>query len=450
MWSNICLIVYIFLWIVAVVSQKSRTQSVGPCLFVMLTYLVYSIITLIYYNSGAYRYYGELSMLPLVYLFIMVIIALMPALSFERSNVTFLQKPSNTIIYAFIIVYSICCAISLVESMITIRTSFTDLFNIQGYALRLYHEAQGATFADDYSVSGFVGLLHVFHSYFRDVSVFILFYYLSLKERKKWISLYLIVVLIVDILISLARGGRTQFVMLLLIVFVAYFTFRDYWDVKQREKIKRISLVALIIVLVPFIVFTFSRFGQSSSNGPLDSILAYTGMENLNFDKYVLDANGTRHGDRTINEIKRLMGFDVPNGVDATRAMYSHMTINDSKFYTFVGDFVLDFGPLVAPIIFILFSFLFRYMTRCNNKVPFHKLLLVYFSLCVCSQGGMYLYYYSFTNFWIVVAFFLMYIAFYVDYNLQSKNGRIVYLEKNTEGKNKRNKRKMIITLKIH
>jgi len=62
--------------------------------------------------------------------------------------------------------------------------------------------------------------------------------------------------------------------------------------------------------------------------------------------------------------------------------------MDESVFYTFVGDFTLDYGAIVTAFIFLLFSFLFVRKTKViGNTIQIHQLFLLFFILCVCVQG---------------------------------------------------------------
>jgi len=436
MWSNVVLFSYAFIWLICFIRQRRLTNEVGPSVFVMASYFCYAVISILYYNIMGINY--ELTLFPYIYLFSMLYLALRPGIEYEKSDVCHIQKPRHIIIYLFIVMYGVCTIVTLPSTLNNIGNGLLTLFSSGSGGLSLYESARNLTVASDNSISGIFGLATIFQNCFRDFSIFILFYYLSLKEKKKPLVIYLVFVLVIDIIKSVANGGRTSFMMIIFSVAVAYFMFHNFWSERYRKYMKRIMIALLIVVSVPFFVLTFSRFGRGlDTERALNSMISYAGMANVNFGQYVLDANGIRYGDRTINELKRLLGFNVPNSIMGVREKYSDMTINDGLFYTFVGDFVLDFGPVIAFGIFLIFSLIFTRYTRSNeHTIPIHRLLLIYFSLCICSQGGMYLYYYSFKMFYVVVAFFIMYLVFYFDYESLKKNDCLTYLSKCSTSQN--------------
>ena len=125
--------------------------------------------------------------------------------------------------------------------------------------------------------------------------------------------------------------------------------------------------------------------------------MSYIGQANLNFNNYGLDAGGIRYGDRTFRVFKEILGFpNVPSGPTERRFKYSNLRIDDNRFSTFVGDFTIDFGSVVAVVIFIVFSLLFLRLTKPKNgMMTFSQLIILYLSILIPLQGGMYLFNYS-------------------------------------------------------
>lgn len=444
--SNIILLCYFGAWLLVFLVRKANSWGFTSGMFIAITYAGYAIVSLLLYNNAYYgHYFSTITVFPFVYLFVMLMIAQRPISHYEGKNIRYIQKPSNYLITGFIVIYGICAFVALPQSLSTIRQSFTNLLNDSGAGSELYLNARANYSATDSAVSGLFGLVNIFHNFFRDISIFILFYYLSLKERKRLTVFFLMGIMIVDMLLSIANGGRTLVAMMLLAIGIAYFTFRDFWNEKYRKTMKWIAIVILGIIAVAFIGFTISRIrGARAKYTTADSLTYYIGQANLYFNNRILSTNGTRNGDRTIQEFKRVLGMETPVDILSTRAKYSYMTINDSVFSTFVGDFVLDFGAVPAFFIFVVISVFFSYITRCrDDQIQFHKLLAIYFVGCVCAQGGMYLFYYSYQRNWMIVAAALMYLVFYIDYHVQLSRGGCKYLYREVQER----KRKVRVTL---
>ena len=103
------------------------------------------------------------------------------------------------------------------------------------------------------------------------------------------------------------------------------------------------------------------------------------------------------------------------------------MKISDETYSTYVGDIVLDYGPFLAPVLFIIVSLLIsKSLRRVGDVIPFHKLLLIYFVSCVMMQGSFYLFPYSdIGGNLALIAYFLVYMVFRYDYKQKIKINKV-------------------------
>ena len=101
----------------------------------------------------------------------------------------------------------------------------------------------------------------------------------------------------------------------------------------------------------------------------------------------------------------------VPKNYIERRDKYHNLDIDDNVFSTFVGDFTIDFGPVVAFVIFVVFFVLVARSVRPRDgTVKLYQLLLLYFTICVSMQGGMYLFSFSDTANLRMIMFALLYV----------------------------------------
>jgi oligosaccharide repeat unit polymerase len=165
-------------------------------------------------------------------------------------------------------------------------------------------------------------------------------------------------------------------------------------------------------VAIPIIAITISRFSDREDSPETSGyVYWYIGQANIYFNNYALDAGGTRNGDRTFNMAKRLLSPDTPKNYTERRDKYRNLKIDDGFFTTFVGDFAIDFGPLGAFIIFVVFNgWAILHIPPRDGTIKLHQLLLVYFALCVSLQGGMTLFMYSDTGNLALGAMIILYI----------------------------------------
>lgn len=415
--SYIYLLIYILLWFfVCYKHYKKAKFSSGT--IVILSYLIYGILALLLYSNKYFgRSYDELKLFPFIYLFVMLYIFLLPVFKYEKSSITRVCIPSNILVQTFLLIYSFSAIVTIPESMGSLREGISLLLSDSSGGSELYNEAYNNYVVREKGISGVFGLISIIYNTFSDIAKFMFFYYLTLNNKKKIFLILFCIVFIVDVLYPLSQGGRTPAVMNIFSILMAGTLFYPFYSCKIKKIVKKCSLILLIIVSIPFMALTISRFGEREY-GTSGGMLSYAGQAPLNFNTKSLDAGGIRNGDRTINLFKQFLFNDVPRDVSEVRAKYRNLKINDSIFSTYVGDFVLDYGPIGAFIIFLLLFIWFNKSIRIyNNTIPFYSLLLIYFILCIAMQGGMYLFYYAFMNNIKIIALIFMYVIFYIDYN---------------------------------
>ena len=69
--------------------------------------------------------------------------------------------------------------------------------------------------------------------------------------------------------------------------------------------------------------------------------------------------------------------------------MYSNLKINDSRFYTFVGDFTLDYGPVTGFVVLMLMTLFFLRLLRTDNKgeYKFNQIIILTLLYQICAHG---------------------------------------------------------------
>ncbi len=391
--SLVYLILYILAWVGTVFYYQRKRCIVDAGSIILFSYLGYSVLSFFLYISTDFQSeFQELSLFPFVYLYLMLMLATLPVLNFDARSIQTIEGPHQNVIY-------IVSGIFIFFSLISIPSTIQHIG--EGLTLIMLESSGGADLAEESrNAASSMGhgdlsnLPSVIASAFNTISIFLLFYLLAEDKKKTITILGLIVCIVISIFSSIASGSRGGPINIVLVIIATYFLFAYFYSNKINKWAKRIFIVFAILIFIPIAAITVSRFGEDNSSS---SVLYYAGQENLYFNNYGLDDNGIRYGDRTIPLFKRMLGFsNVPHNYVERREMYSDLFINDEVFYTFVGDFTIDFGPITAFIIFLFFSIFFNLKTRIvDGVVQFRHLLLIHFVLCVCIQGGMTLFNFS-------------------------------------------------------
>ena len=243
--------------------------------------------------------------------------------------------------------------------------------------------------------SGISNIPAIIYNALSDIAIFLFFYFITLKKKNTWLILGLLFSILVGILEPIMHGQRGGVIAAVLTAIVGYAMFQQFISKKINRAIRLFGLSCIIAIAIPVAAITVSRF--SNMGGGIAGFLNwYVGQGNLYFNNFALDAGGTRNGDRTLNLVKRMIDPETPKNYTERRDKYHNLNIDDDIFSTFVGDIVIDFGPVTTVFIFVFFNALVIYLIRPRDgTLKLHQVLLLYFTLCICMQGGMTLFSFS-------------------------------------------------------
>lgn len=425
--SNICLVLYLSAWIVTIVAYQKKKKHFDAGSVLLCSYLLYSIVSLLLYNSPFYTF-DRIRLFPFIYLYFMLMLAFSPILKYDVYKIKEIKKPTTIFLNTVCIIFIVSSLVQLPTIISDIAFSIIKLLTDPAGGQELYNAAMSNSYSiGDGNISNFPSIIS---NAFGNFGILLFFYYLTLNKYNKLILIGLLLSCIVSLLTNISLGQRGPIIEILFSLIITYFALRKFFQPKFIKIIKIIGISLVIAISVPLIALTNSRFGDMDG-GSLSSLYYYVGQENLYFNNYGLDNGGIRYGDRTFPLFKRVLGFDnVPHNFLERRQKYPDLKINDEVFCGFVGDFTFDFGPFVAPLIFIIFTLFVLNKTRIRNgRILFHQLILIHFVMSLCMLGGIKLYPFSDVggNLQLIV-YFVAYICFKLDsgISLQRKKVNIV------------------------
>ena len=409
--SSFYIILYILLWVVTLIVYRRRGEERDAGWLIIVSYIGYAVFSLILFRhaDGEYYVFLPMRMGPFVYLYCMLLLALRPLMRFHQSNVETITPPKMWILHALsavIILAAIGCIPMLIRHLQD--GSFLRLLQDSSAGQELYSEALAES---EDAGSGISNIPSILLNALSDLAMLLFFYYLTLKERHPLIIAGLSVAIGIVLLTPILSGQRSNTVTTLLTFIGAYFLLRRYLSERLRRWVNLLGIGLIVVLSIPLAAITLSRFDQRQG-GAVGSVVYYIGQANLNFNNYGLDAGGIRHGDRTMNLVKRVIDpYNTPKNFQERRDKYPDLKMDDNVFYTFVGDFTLDFGPWKTVVIFLVFSILVVHATRPTNSIAFHKMLLLYMTTCIAMQGGFWLFGYSDTAGLRLIALLMLYAA---------------------------------------
>lgn len=385
-------IIYVIAWIVTYLVYQKKKKIFDAGSFILLSYLFYSIISCILIDNHFYRF-NKLHLFPYVYLFIALYIGLVPILKFQADGSIPIRRPSMFYIH-------LICFICIVSSLIDIPSAIINFTS--GMRSLLIDSAAGADLYASSQVNagdaghGVSNLSAIISGALSGIKYLMLIYYLTLENKRSWIVLGLVLSCFMGIISGVSVGQRGAIIEPLLIIISTFFFLKKYLNKRCKIIFRYLGIFVIILLSIPLILITISRFDNNKTT-PVDSVLFYTGQANLYFNNFALDDNGIRYGDRIVPLFKKLLLFqNVPNNFIERRNKYPNLYVNDEVFITYVGDFAIDFGPVVAFILLVSLSFsITRNTKNHNNEYYFHQIVLLHMVLYICTMGGLKLFSFS-------------------------------------------------------
>lgn len=408
---------YLGAWLVTFIYFFRKKGMMDSGNILILSFSIYALFSILLLNdTGRGReFVGKtLTLLPLIYLYITVMISISPVLAYNQKDIKHIKRIGFFTIDSISWIFLFAAAIQIPANFIHIREGLATIMMDASGGLDIYRETmvQSRHSLGDGAISN---LPSIIVNVLTEIVILIVFFNFALGRKKKFNYVLLALICILPFS-HLANSQRGPAVSIVLTILVTYFALNRFYP-DNIIKYARVSGIVLILLLsMPFIAISHSRFDRGEG-GLESSIISYLGQENVNFDIYAFDNNGLRYGDRTFPLFKRMMGFeDVPNSFWERRIKYQHLRINDEVFIGYVGDLCLDFGPIATFLILLLLSLFIRRGSKIyDGKISFDKLLLLQFVMVLGIQGGMKLFPFADGAGLKIISYILTYSCFKIE-----------------------------------
>jgi oligosaccharide repeat unit polymerase len=385
--STIILIFNAILYLGTLLIYQLRQKRITVGSVVLLLYSFVAIAAIYTFQSPlsvlVYIKFNDITIFPFAYLYVTLMMMFLPLLKFSDNKIKNLILPNLTII-------KILSAITIILSLITFFIKLSN-FNISEFwtvntFLDNYENAQIEMQNDPGASYSFIGVINVLQRAFSELPLLLLAYnFIFIKN--KFINIGLIFSILVLILLSGAKGGRWDLFKILTDTIFVYLFLRNFIDQKLKSRIIKALYSVLAIVSIAFISITAGRYSNRNNAEIIYSIASYTGQPFLYFNNYGLNAGGTRKGDTTMALYKKILGMETTDNPYRTRGKYDNLKMNNTVFYTFVGEFTLDFGPKWAFIILATIAALFSRGLYAKNSYDFAQVFLCFLLYKICVHG---------------------------------------------------------------
>lgn len=241
------------------------------------------------------------------------------------------------------------------------------------------------------SISYFERLSSIFISTFSKIVLFGLFYFLTCPG-KRLLAILTALCCLFPLGESIATAGRMGSVTFMLDMLFLLILFRGLIPPKTWKVIRLAGLLLGVLITLYVARVTIDRFEHRSSKGSGEYVLNYAGQPMLNFAHFVPKAEMHSLGDNTLPLARNLMGFNKIKTRDEFREKWQNeIGIPLNVFYTFIGDFCIDYSEIPTLILALLVFFLWTSRHRYQEKaVPIHQFFALFILFQCVGQGVFY------------------------------------------------------------
>lgn len=390
--NNVILCFNAVIWIVTLIYWiwKKSISNIGVIVLLLYTFISCASCHLFSHPDMMGFYEDNVYVVPFIYLYVILLLLIYPFLKMDYNRVEELKLPSKKIIEPICVFIIVCALYQLITGLPDVKQGLTLILLDSSNAIDAYIDTTEANM-ERKALSGSFSLIGFLVTTGMNFSMLFFFLYILYPNKNIKILIGLIVAVMANPIMSVASGSREKVVITLLVFCFMFLLLRPFISSKIRRIITVVSATFFSLLLLFFVIISFAR-----ARGDIDNVLlgfeSYFGMSFLHFDQKCFYAGGTREGNLVSPLLNVILGGQTYSQ-EALRDKYASLGVDNGIFYTFVGDFVLDYGPFIAFVVLVIFACFCRRIYRVNNIWSAGHIVLCYILLKLLS--GFYLHQYS-------------------------------------------------------
>ena len=358
-------VAYLITTIYLISKHRSRIS-----IFISLLWTVSSLFSVIFFHllNFTFRTYNNISIYALFFIYLSLYIIVYPLTDINDKKRVVINGDKNVL---------------TVFSWVVIFVSITPFLSHLVYLFFSFNSGLDS-FANNYGEENSVlpttlQYLNRYNVYCRLFIPALFFYNLQNVRVNKILMWGLLLAFINPILGNLIIGSRYVFLGDALFAVAFYLLFYKSIPQNYRRIISNYGLLLLFLCCFIFVTITFFRFSESSVTSGVNSIITgislYAGEGFLNFSTSMWNNDNFTDGYNTMFVFSYIFG-DYPSPYRNSDYLTEVAGIPLRIYYTFVGDFFIDFGLVTTLIIFISLSLiLFFIVKRSKRKFDFCNLI---------------------------------------------------------------------------
>lgn len=365
------ILLFLFLW-------KKKKSNVSQ--FIVGVWAVSSAISLFYFvilSSTSWAVEG-ISITALLFLFLCFTLNVLALSGLKKAESIVCNKKLIKFFAWFI-----CC--------ICIAPFFCNVYYM------LFHISNSiTTFGENYGeqveiLHGVIGTLNRYANYLRTFYVVLFFYFISQFRSNRVLCLGLLFGILNPTISNLNIGSRFIFVSDFLALMAMFLLFKETLSNIIRKVIVRFSIIISIVFAIVFLSISVVKLRYSTNENAVQTSLALYGGESfLNFSTNMWNYCSETNGDNAFFIFKYILGT-YPGEHRDSDALTAKSHILAKVFYTYIGDFYMDFGLEGAFFIVLIISILIVFFVkRANSSNSLYYYCWLYIFIRILVSGFTY------------------------------------------------------------
>ncbi len=237
-------------------------------------------------------------------------------------------------------------------------------------------------------VYSFIGnKLLVASGYVKIFTTFVFFYSFTKKGFSKVLQFGLGIALINNLLIGINTGARGVILILLLLYFCCFLMMFSLFAKKIVNRFYKILLALSIPLVIFFSIITLGRYNSGTTNKSLEGwLLLYVSEGPIKFNNEMWNAEHNTNGDVNLCYLKEMLGLKTYTTYQERDEHY--LAKNGRRvevFYTFIGDFVSDFGLTMTFVLSFFLCLICMKLYKKSDKIPIDSFLFLLFIIHLSS-----------------------------------------------------------------
>jgi oligosaccharide repeat unit polymerase len=370
----------VFFW------QPARGRRLAAIVLGLYTLVCGAGLLALVYLPGTFRVPG---FLPLLHIYAAVLLLALPIHRFAEGHIRRIIFPAHR---PFLFTAYGIAVISLVGNLTYLAGHISDLptmFKTLSFGDAYKETALASSQKEGLSVANIpivlAGGVH-------DMIPFLLLCLLTMRKHLalKWA---LATCIVLPLFAGLSQGGRNKFVFFGITMCGVSVLFWSMLPEGTRRRFLRVAMAACAIITVIVLLITASRFeAPGSEMTPGESLLIYAGQPMLCFGEYIYTATTTCNGDMNFPLIRAVLGLEYSQTLPIRNHIWeTALGVPLGVFYTFLGDWILDFGSVMTAFLVLVVVLTTTALTRRGDgAAPLHQLLVIYMLFITVGQGAFY------------------------------------------------------------